>query len=341
MRFVLATQEFNYLIGKLQTIVSQKPAMPILSNFLIEAKNQELILTASDQMVGIQCRTEAKIFEEGAITLPTRRFAQLLREISSMQVEVSCGEDPIVDIVAGEARFKLPGMRGDAFPSLPDMGGAVPCRLPKDELRKAFYRTAFAVSRDDNRYVLTGVLFHVSQGKATLIGTDGKRLARVNMSIPEEASFEGEYVLPIKAVDEIIKNLNEDEESVILYFLPDKMAVEVGGTRLVTKLLQGNYPNVAEVIPTTSTIDIAFEREPLIGLLRQVSLFTSQEKQSICFSFVDGSMHLNAQATDIGEGNVSMACGYQGDPFHVSFNPKFMLQILDHSEKEQSAFKDE
>jgi DNA polymerase-3 subunit beta len=183
MKFIISTQEFNYLISKCLNVVSQKMTIPILSNILIEAVNDELVLTSTDLTVGIRCYTEAKILEEGATTLPAKKLAQLVRELTSINLEITTHANEITEIVSDSSRFKLNGMSKNEFPSLPTINEAVKFHLSQSELKDMLYRTSFAVSREDNRYVLTGVLMSIHNAQATFVGTDGKRLARAHTKV--------------------------------------------------------------------------------------------------------------------------------------------------------------
>lgn len=334
MKFVISTQELNFLINKCFNVVAAKATIPILSNFLIEAINDELIITATDLTVGIRCFTEAKIVEEGATTVPAKRFAQLIRELTALNVEVTSNANELIEVVADSSRFKLHGMNKNEFPSLPNMTSGTQFRVKQSELKDMLYRTAFAVSREDNRYVLTGVCVHIINGEATFVGTDGKRLSKARMHIDIDRSFSGNFIIPLKAVEEILKNLTDDEDVATVYLLQDKIAIEATNTMLITKLLVGDYPDVNRVIPEHSETLVSLHREELMSLLRQVSLFTIDTNHSVRFSFSNGELKLSANAMDVGEGKVSMPVNYQGQKLDIAFNPGFFLDILRHTREE-------
>jgi len=333
VKFVISKEELAELMALLQNAVAQKPAIPILSNVLVEAINDELILTATDLVVGIRCFTEAKILEEGATTLPARRLFQLIRELPSVSIEFSTNSQEATQIDAGGSRFRLLGMNRSEFPALPDLSGAVQFTTSQKELKEMLYRTSFAVSREDNRYVLTGVLLQIEGGRATFVGTDGKRLARSEMAVEIDPSFEGSWVVPLKAVEEVHRAL-KDEGDVTLYLLDDKIAFEAGRVTIVTKLLSGDYPNVDRIIPKDAAVSVSLHREELMSLLRQVALFTTDTCNSARFTLDEGELTLWANATDLGEGKVSMPANYTQSKLDIAFNPHFFLDILRHSRDE-------
>lgn len=333
MKFIIATQELNYLINKCINAVSQKSTVPILSNFLIEAFNDELIITATDLTVGVRCFTEAKILEEGATTLPAKRFAQLIRELTAVNVEISSNANEVTEIIANSSRFKLNGMNKNEFPALPNITEATHFKIKQNILRDVLYRTAFAVSKEDNRYVLTGVCLQIGDGIASFIGTDGKRLAKSQTPLNIEKSFQGTYVIPLKAIEEILKNLGEEGEAT-LFLMNDKIAVEASNTIIITKLLVGEYPDVNRIIPSQTGVTVNLHREELMSLLRQISLFAAENNHSVRFTFSDGELKLTANAMEVGEGKVSMPVNYNGQKLEIAFNPNFFLDILRHSKNE-------
>lgn len=333
MKFVISTQELCSLISKIQNVVALKPTIPILTNFLIEAFNDELILTATDLTVSIRCTTEVKILEEGATTLPAKRLAQLIRELTTTNVEISSNSHEVTTLVAGSSRFKLNGMSKEEFPSLPDLSHANAFKIKQKDLKDLLYRTSFAVSREDNRYVLTGVLMSIANGQVQFVGTDGKRLARAHAPIELPLTFTSQSIIPFKAVEEILKNLTDENEATIT-LMPDKIAVAANQTLILTKLLSGDYPDIQRVIPDHSDIIVCLHREELTTLLRQISLFIADHNHSVRFTFASGELRLTANTMEIGEGHVGMLVNYQGPTLEIAFNPGFFLDILRHCKEE-------
>ncbi len=333
MRFTLSHAEFLKLLTKAQNVVSAKATTPILSNLLLEAKAGQIEITATDMTVGVRCRAEARVEVEGATTLPAKKLAQLVRELNTPHIEVSTNEHDVTEITAGSSKFKLHGMSKNDYPALPKLEEATSFTLPQKELKEMLFRTAFAVSREDNRYVLTGMFLHIQDGKATFVGTDGKCLSKNRIPVSLDASFNGEFIVPLKAVDEIAKSLKE-EGNATLYLMKDKIAVEIDGMSLISKLLSGDYPDISRIIPEKSEKKLSIHREELMSLLRQISLFTNELNQAVRFSFQKGELKLSAMAMEIGEGQVSMPVNYQGDALDMAFNPSYFLDVLRHCSKE-------
>ncbi len=333
MKFIISRSELASLIKKIQNVVPQNATIPILSHFLIEAEKDELIFTATDLTVGARCHAKAKVLEKGSLSLPSRRFFQLVRELDENNVEIQAEAGVMAEIKSGSSLFRLHGMDKSEYPTLPDLKEATQFNIKSETLKEMFARTAFAVAREESRYVLTGVLLRIEKGKAVCVGTDGKRLAKTETEVALPASFSGEYILPLKGVEEMIKTLGENEEATV-YLTQDKVGVASGSTLLITKLLAGEYPDFNQVLVSHGEISVSLHREELMTLLRQVSLFTTELSHSVRFTFQPGELVLTANSADIGEGKVSMPVNYAGEKLEIAFNPHFFLDILRHSKEE-------
>lgn len=332
MKFVVAKQDLADVIAQLQNAVAARPALPLLANFLLEAGKDELIFTATDLTVGMRCYIPAKVLEEGATTLPAKRFFQLIREISAPQIEITTKNGEISEIRSGHSRFRLHGMSRSEFPQLPDFAGATQIKISQGQLRQLLHKTSFAVSREETRFALTGLLVQLSEGSITVVGTDGRRLARAELlQVLENSKLGGRYVIPLKAIDEMARVLRDNDESATFLMMSERVALETARVTIVTKLLAGEFPDYQRVIPQKSEMQIALHREELIALLRQVSLFTSENAQSVRFSFSEGELTLSANNPEIGEGRASMPVDFHGQRFDIAFNPHFFIDILRHS----------
>ncbi len=338
MKVIIPRLDLVSLIGKIQNIVAAKPSIPILANVLIEAIDDQLIISATDLTVSIRAYAEAKVVEEGAITLPARRFFQLIRELTSSTIEIHSSLTDMASINAGTSHFKVNGMHKNEFPALPDLSDGVYLSLTSPLLKEMLSRTVFAAARDDTRQVLNGVYLQQANQTAIFIGTDGKRLAKIHVPVDLPPEQTGSYIIPLKAVDEMIRILDNKEDLAKLTLMTDKIGIEVGSVTLISKLLSGQYPDVSRVIPEKKQNAISLHREELISLLRQVSLFIADSSSSVRFTFTSGELHLSAVSGEIGEGKVNMPVNYGGEKLDIAFNPNFFLDILRHSKDETVHF---
>ena len=338
MKAVVSKSDLVTMIGKLQSIVASKPAIPILANVLIEAVDDQVVVSASDLSVSMRCYMESKVVEEGSISLPAKKLFLLIRELTSPQIKLSSGANEIAEITTGTSVFKINGMNKAEFPALPDLNGTPEIVLPSSVLKEMLFKTAFSAAREDNRYMLNGVQVTIAGQKASFIGTDGKRLAKATTAISCDPTIQGQYVIPLTAVEEMLKILDDSDSSATLCLSADKISLEIGAQTLIAKLLSGQFPDVERVIPTQLAHQFAIHREELMSLLRQVSLFTSDNSSSVRFSFETGQLHLSATSSELGEGRVSMPVDFAGPRFEIAFNPYYFLDILRHCKEETFRF---
>ena len=337
MKVQMQRSDFAKLIGKIQSVVPTKPSIPILANVLIEAED-ELVISATDLTVSMRVCGKAKVEEAGAITLPARRLFQLARELTTPEIEIETTSPEVAVVHSGSSHFRIQGMHKSEFPALPDLSEGYTLNFKEEVFKDMLMRTSFAAARDDSRQVLNGIMMQKIKSLATFVGTDGKRLARNQVEVETDSEETGSYILPLKAVEEIVKILDEKEEGIKLTIMNEKLAIESGSVTLITKLLSGQYPDVSRVIPQKSESSVTLHRDELITLLRQVALFTSEGSNSVRFSFGDGTLQLTATSGDIGEGKVSMPVNYNGPKLEIAFNPHYFLDILRHSKDETVQF---
>lgn len=334
MKALISKNNLQSLVGKIQNIISPRPALPILANLLIEAVDDQLIFSATDLTVSMRAFVEAKVIEEGAITLPARLFFNLIREIIVPEVELHSTAPDMAFLNAGSSHFKIHGMHKEEFPALPDLSDGLHFSLASPALKEMLMRTGFAAARDDSRQVLNGVFMHMAGGTISCVATNGKCIAHVQSpaNLPSEQT--SSCILPIKAVEELIKILDAKEGEAKITIMPDKFAVDVGSVVLITKLLNGPYPDVLRVIPENKSATVSLHREELVSLLRQVSLFTSENSNSVRLSFSPGELHLSSMTGSVGEGKVNMPVNFSGPKLEIAFNPHHFLDILRHTKDE-------
>lgn len=331
MKAIIQRPELVTLIGRLQSIVPTKPIIPVLSNILLEAYDNQIVLSATDLTVSMRTTSPAKVLEEGSITLPAKRFFQLIREITVPEITLESKTDGVIVITAGTSHFRLHGMDKSEFPTFPDLSNAEGFSINSRTLKDLFGKTSFACARDDSRQVLNGVYFEIENEKVTLVGTDGKRLAKIHDTIEFHTTEKISMIVPLKAVEEMTRLLDVDE-TVKVDIMNDKMAIELDAITIVSKLLVGQFPDYGRVIPNKSAMQtIPIHREELISLLKQVALFTSEVSHSVRLIFDKGELKLQAANSDIGEGRVNMPVDYASEKLEIAFNPQYFIDILRHS----------
>jgi len=310
-----------------QNVVSTRTTLPILSNVLLETEDGQLRLTTTDLDVGMRGSIEAGIEKPGAATLPARRLFTIVRELPSAEVHLEIDSKSIASIRCGPSFFKIMGLPQEEFPPLPKFEGAKTFTLRQKDLKDGLRKTAYAISTDETRYVLNGILFSFKDNKLTLVATDGRRLALVDVELEFPRSHEVDIILPTKAVTELARLVTE-EGDVKMSVSENQVAFEVNGTLLVSKLIEGNYPNYRQVIPPEAKERIVLERESFLNTVHRVSLLSSEKSNSVKLVFTKNNIDIIANTPEVGEARESLPVNYKGREFSIAFNPEFLMAPL-------------
>jgi DNA polymerase III subunit beta len=334
MKVTISKANITSLMNKVRTIVPNKPQIPVLSNVLLEAQDDQLILSATDLTLSIKVYIDAQVEEEGSILLPAKRLFPLISELTSPEIEIKSTGPNTASILSGTSSFKILGGNKEEFPNILELTEGEPITLSTSVFKEMLSKTAFAAGKDETRPIFSSILLERSGVFTTFTGTDGKRLAKTYTDAPAPAEWQGSFILPHKAVEEMIRLLDTKEETLQLRFSTDKVSMQAGPVTLVSQLISGQYPDVSRIIPDKQETPIKLHREELITLLRQVSLFTSSESSSVRFTFADGELILSVMNGEMGEGRVSMPVNYREKALDIAFNPAYLLDILRHSKDE-------
>ncbi|WP_176012789.1 DNA polymerase III subunit beta [Victivallis sp. Marseille-Q1083] len=327
MKFTVSREKLLKALQKVISTVGSKSTLPVLGNVLLEAENGTLQLTTTDLEIRITTQVEAAIESEGKTTVPAKKFVALVSKFTDAEVAFTCDERHHSEVVCGTSKFKLLGLSAEDFPLPSEFTPIRTVIFKESDLRKMFNQITYAVSLDDSRKVLHGVLTSCKDNTVTMVATDGKRLALVER-VPEETSgTDGDAIIPLRAANEV-KRLLDGADTVKLLFGEKQAAFESGEMRLTTKLIEGNYPNYRQVIPTSFSKFVDVETGMLLQKIELVSQVLSDNSSYIILSFDDNKIALRASSTDIGEGQAFVDIEYADAKVDVSFNPGFLADPL-------------
>src|SRR5271154_7062444 len=327
MKLSVSKEKLLEGLQTVQNVVSTRTTLPILSNVLLEAADGQLRLTTTDLDVGMRGAIEAAIEKPGAATLPARRLFTIVRELPSAEILLEVDSKSVASIRCGPSFFKIHGLPQEEFPPLPKFDGAKTFGLRQKDLKDGLRKTSYAISTDETRYVLNGILLSFKDNKLTLVATDGRRLALVDIELEFPRSHEVDIILPTKAVTELAR-LVSDEGDVKMSVSENQVAFEVDGTLLVSKLIEGNYPNYRQVIPPEAKERIVLERESFLNSVHRVSLLSSEKSNSVKLVFTKNNIDIMANTPEVGEARESLPVSYKGRDFSVAFNPEFLMAPL-------------
>jgi DNA polymerase-3 subunit beta len=334
MKFSIEKDQILEALQKVQSIVGQRTTLPILSNVLLEADNGKLTLTTTDMEVSVRTSLEADITESGATTLPARRFFSICRELPSHQVDITVSGSDVAEISSGSANFKLEGLSKDDFPPMPTFEESFSYQLKEATLKDILQKTSYAASTDESRAILNGSLMALRDNKLTVVSTDGRRLALVEqeIDIPEEAELD--IVVPTKTINELIKTLGDEGEASIKTSAT-QVAFEFGNIFIISKLIDGTYPNYRQVIPSQCEERIAIDRETLQSAVRRVSLMLDDQAASVKVQITENRIELLTSSPEVGEARESVPVKYSGKDITIAFNPAFMMAPLKHLDSDE------
>ena len=327
MKFSVTKDKLLEALQQVQNVVSTRTTLPILSNVLLQAQGSDVHLTTTDLDVGVRGSFEAQIEKEGATTLPARRLFNIIRELPATEIQIDVDGKNAASIRSGQSFFKILGLPEEEFPPLPKFENAKVVTIRQKELRDGLKKTSYAISTDETRYVLNGVLFSFKENKLTLVATDGRRLAMVDIELEFPRSHEADIIVPTKAVTELQRLLTE-EGDVKVSVGTGQIAFDLNKTLLVSKLIEGNYPNYKQVIPAEAKERVTLERETFLTSLRRVSLLASEKSNSIKLNFSKNNIDITANTPEVGEAKESLPVTYKGRDFSIAFNPEFLMAPL-------------
>jgi DNA polymerase-3 subunit beta len=308
-------------------VVNPRPALPILSNVLLHAEDERLWMTTTDLEITMRCAVEAKVGRKGATTLPARRLFSILRELPVDKIEIEVDDKNFASIACGASFFKIDGLSEEEFPPLPTFDGGHSYTMEQKVFKTMLQRTAYAASSDESRYILNGTLLSFKDSKLTLVATDGRRLALSEQEVEFPKEGELDIVLPTKAVNELLHGLR-DEGNVKITATRNQVAFEFDEVLMISKLIEGTYPNFRQVIPSQCEQRVAVEREALLNAIRRVALLTSEKSSSVRMTFGKNKLKVSASSPDVGEAHETLPIKYTGKDIAVAFNPDFVVEPL-------------
>src|ERR1700749_1396910 len=234
MKFSVSKDKLLEGLSTVQNVVSTRTTLPILSNVLLQASDGEIRLTTTDLDVGVRGSIEAQVERSGATPLPARRLFAIVRELPASEIYVDVDSKNFASIRSGSSFFKILGLPEEEFPPLARFDDAKEFTIGQKELRDGLKKTSYAISTDETRYVLNGILFSFKENKLTLVATDGRRLALVELAVAFPPSQEVDIIVPTKAVTKIGRLLG-DEGDVLLSLDENQVAFQIGDTLLASK----------------------------------------------------------------------------------------------------------
>jgi DNA polymerase III subunit beta len=332
MNLTISKDQILAGLQAVQNVVSTRTTLPILSNVLMRAEKDRVEFTATDLDVTVACSVEARVKKAGAATVPVKKLFGITRELNGTEIELEVDEKNICSVRCGSSFYKIHGLGADEFPPLPKFKDDKKVSLSQETVKAMMRKTSFAVSTDESRYVLNGIFISLKDHKMTLVATDGRRLALVDEEVDIAEKSSGEFIVPAKAVGELNRLLQDKGDVEIKYgdnqasfALKDDKGFSV---LLITKLIEGNYPNYKQVIPAETKERVPLNREEFLQALRRAEIMTSEKANSVKLAFGKNNLAITANSPEVGEARESLAVNYKGKEMAIAFNPRYLIDPL-------------
>lgn len=331
MKFILSSLKLLKSLQALGGVIGSNNTLPILDDFLFSLKDGKLSITASDLETTMIITLEPEMQDgDGDVTIPARLLLDIMKTFPDIPVTIDVNNDTLmVELTAGEGRYKLSGHKSDEFPQIPVLDDPTEMELPAEVLANGFEKTIFATGNDELRPVMAGVLVELSDEYMTIVATDAHKLVRYRrMDIKAEQA--ASFILPKKPINQL-KNLlsGKADAQVKLAFNQKNAAFSFENVKLVCRLIEGKYPNYEAVIPTTNPNKLTIDRLSLLNSIRRVAIFSNKATHQVRFKMTGQELMLSAEDLDYyNEAKERLVCSFEGDDMEIGFNSRFFQEML-------------
>lgn len=328
MKFTVKKSSFLKILQRLQGIVEKRSSMPILSNVLLDVKADKINATATDLEIFIKDSTEADITKEGSITINSRKFFEIIKELPEESISIE-KEDELLKVKSGRAKFEIPGISASEYPAFPRTAEENLTELDGKNLKRMIDHTLFATSTDETRYNINGIYIEKEADNIKMVATDGHRLALMQSEGINIEGLEKGVILPRKGVIEIKKLLEDGDETVSVGFGETSVTVKKGETLMNVRLIEGEFPDYNQVIPENTDKILKVDKNSFLSALKRVSILSADKIKGVKFSLRSGTLVLSSSTPENGEAVEEIDVDYDGLDIEIAFNARYFIEVLE------------
>ena len=325
MKFTITREKLQEGLVAVAGSIPTRTTLPVLSNLLIETDGDGVRFSGTDLDTAVSVRVPAEVEEPGAITAPARKLQEIARELPPTPAAVSAQGDAIT-LTSGRTRFRLNGLPRDEYPSFPSVDFEASWSLSGAELNQLIQHVAFAVSTEETRPILNGVLWELREGEMRMVATNGHRLAKMTIPRASEGGT-GDLIVPPKALSQVQK-LFATGDTVEVARSDNHLGFRGNGVQIYTRLIEGPYPNYEQVIPKDNDKILVADKAALNAAIRRMAIVASDQTHRIRLSLGGPMLKLSVQTPDLGEASEEMAIEYDGEPLEIGFNANYLLELI-------------
>ena len=326
MNCTITRQNLHKGLAAVSASLPRKTTLPVLSNILFEAGQDGIWMSGTDLDVSVRVWAAAEVKEQGSLTAPGKKLQEIARELPDRPVDMVTRGDQI-ELKCGRSHFKLNGLPSDEFPTLPKVSFDEGWSIHSGDLHDLIKHTSFAVSSEESRPILNGILWELRDGRMQMVATNGHRLAR--MAVPAGSSKESsaDFIIPPIALQQVQRLFHEEEQLEVAQS-GNHLGFRAGGTEVYTRLIEGTYPNYEQVIPKDNDKFAIIDKNALASAVRRMAVVASDQTHRIRMFFESNRVHLNVLTPDLGEGEDELELSYEGEGLEIGFNAAYLLEVL-------------
>lgn len=337
---VIVTQEnLSFALSSAGRIASSKAGLPILNNILLRTDGNRLLVAATNLEVATSHYIGAKIVKPGSVTVPARLISEFIQNLPKEKITLKV-KDNRIHITAAQSSSKINGLSDEEFPELPTINTeeAVSYTLTTDDFKHAVGQTIIAASTDSTRPVLTGVYWHSFEDSLYIAATDGYRLTERRV-VPTSSQVNA--IIPVSTLQEVIRTIREENESVEVLFDDTQVTFRVGDTEITSRLIDGNFPDYRQLIPTSSETSFTVRRVEFVRIIKIAGLFARESGGGITLSVdVDKkALTVHSIASEIGENSSEVTIESSGQSASVSLNSRYLTDALNVMSSNEVTFE--
>ena len=327
MRLTISREKLQEGLTAVGASIPSKTTLPVLANILIETTDRGIRFSGTDLDIAVSTEVSADVEIAGAVTVPAKKLTEIARELLPAPVKIAATGEQRITIECGRSRFRLLGIPRDEFPSFPTVRFTDGWRIKSGDLQKLISHTAFAVSTEESRPILNGVLWELRPDHMRMVATNGHRLAKMEQPLTAGAAASSDLIVPPKALEQV-RRLYPAEEDLEIARGDNHLGFRSPVTAVYTRLIEGPYPNYEQVIPRDNDRVAVIDKAALAGALRRMAIVASDQTHRIRMSLNAASVKFSVQTPDLGEAQDELPIRYTGDPLDIGFNAAYLLEIL-------------
>lgn len=333
MKFTCEKSILQEGISTVQKAVTGKSTMPILNGILLKTAGSEVILTGSDIDLSIETKVKADISEEGSIVIDAKIFGEIIRKLPNDAVHINTIDNNSIEILCQKSRFTLIHMNAEDFPVIPSINENMIFSVSQKILKHMIRGTIFATAQDETRPVLTGVLFEINNNNLNLVALDGYRLALRSEELSTENTISA--VIPGKTLNEVSKILEDDDEKVNITFTPNHILFSLGETKVISRLLEGEFIKYNSIIPGEFNLKVISKRSELLHCIERASLMAKDSNTNLIKLSIEEDNMIITSNSQLGMVREEMSIILQGKSLQIAFNSKYLIDVLKIMEEDE------